>query len=80
MAAAVSRLLEHDGLPPAEGEVADGEAGDDGDAEPAVVGHEDEHDEVRQDHLRGSSNVRQFHTFRVLQLGWVELESDFAVC
>ena len=51
--AAVSRLLENDRLPPAEGEVAHGEAGDDRHAEPAVVGHEDEHDEVREYHLEG---------------------------
>ena len=53
MAAVSSRLLQNDRLPPAESEVADGEAGDDGHAEPAVVRHEDEHDEVREYHLQG---------------------------
>ena len=51
--ATVTRLLENDRLPPAESEVAHGEAGDDRHAEPAVVGHEDEHDEVREYHLDG---------------------------
>ena len=51
--AVVSRLFEHDRLPPAKGEVPHGEAGDDGEAEPAVVRHEDEHDEVREYHLQG---------------------------
>ena len=52
-------MLENDRLPPAEGEVAHGEAGDGRHTEPAVVGHEDEHDEIREYHLEGGSNLRQ---------------------
>lgn len=38
-------------LPPAEQEVAHASAGCHGDAEVTVVGHEDEHKEVADDHL-----------------------------
>lgn len=39
------------GFPPAEQEVAHAGAGCHGDAEVGVVGHEDEHQEVADDHL-----------------------------
>ena len=38
--------VDDDGLLPAEDEVAGAGAEDDGDAEPAVVGHEDKHEEI----------------------------------
>ena len=38
--------VDDNGLLPAKDEVARAGAEDDGDAEPAVVGHEDEHEEV----------------------------------
>lgn len=38
-------------LPPAEQEVAHAGAGRHGDAEVSIVGHEDEHQEVTDDHL-----------------------------
>lgn len=43
-------------LPPAEQEVAQTGAGCHGDAEVSIVGHEDEHQEVADDHL---NNVQQ---------------------
>lgn len=48
---AVLRDVDHDRLPPAEQEVAHPRAGCHGNAEVGVVGHEDEHQHVADDHL-----------------------------
>ena len=45
------RLLQDHRLPPAKCKVADSHAGDDGQAEPGVVGHEDKHEEVAEEEL-----------------------------
>jgi hypothetical protein len=51
MLVAVIRLLQHNRLPPAKAKVSRCEPRDDRGAQPAVVRHEDEHDEVGEDHL-----------------------------
>lgn len=49
--AVLSDVNDH-GLPPAEQEVAHAGAGCHGNAEVAIVGHEDKHQEVADDHLK----------------------------
>uniref|UniRef100_A0A2D4GDQ8 Uncharacterized protein n=1 Tax=Micrurus corallinus TaxID=54390 RepID=A0A2D4GDQ8_MICCO len=60
---AMLRDVNHDGLFPAEEEVARASAGGHGDAEISVVGHEDEHQEVADHHLQdvkdGLEEVRE---------------------
>ena len=58
--AVIAGHVDDDGLPPAEKEVTGGGAEDDGQAEPGVESHDDEHEEVGECQLKRQKGYNVF--------------------